>query len=277
MLSWLKSLFDTSSDATERRGWRKNEAIAVAKLQEETTRKESEIRRLIKVLQLRRIEQSQRNAHASSLPPITLASPACPYCGVIQNPPPKRRKKCRDCGEVIHTRTDREARKKYLVTATQVEEHKREKAERKAAEKAEAERRRKESKHRARQQRNARWKELSQEVMHTSQAGDWRALSLAIRAQAEILFVEGSRHYERSAEAQRFSLMATRDIGIPAVRVRTCQDQRVCEYCASLDGKVFTTGEALEQMPLPGPSCMDGSDENPHGGQCRCYYGPVFL
>ncbi len=26
---------------------------------------------------------------------------ACPYCGEIQNPPPKRKKKCRDCGKPI--------------------------------------------------------------------------------------------------------------------------------------------------------------------------------
>ena len=26
---------------------------------------------------------------------------ACPYCGEIQDPPPKRKKKCRDCGRII--------------------------------------------------------------------------------------------------------------------------------------------------------------------------------
>ena len=52
--------------------------------------------------------------------PITLNSPACPYCGVIQEPPPTRRRKCRDCGEVIFTHTDRMERKRYLLTEEQV-------------------------------------------------------------------------------------------------------------------------------------------------------------
>ena len=51
------------------------------------------------------------SARGAPLPPITLSSPACPYCGVIQEPPPMRRRKCRDCGQIIHVRTDREERK----------------------------------------------------------------------------------------------------------------------------------------------------------------------
>ena len=58
--------------------------------------------------------------------PIELVSPACPYCGAVQDPPPQRRKKCRDCGEVIHTRTDRVERKRYLLTADEAERRKRE-------------------------------------------------------------------------------------------------------------------------------------------------------
>ena len=56
-----------------------------------------------------------------SLPSITLDDPACPYCGAVQDPPPQRRRKCRDCGETIHTRTDQETRKRYLITATEAD------------------------------------------------------------------------------------------------------------------------------------------------------------
>ena len=50
------------------------------------------------------------------LPPIVLDNAACPYCGVVQDPPPTRRKKCQDCKETIYTWTDQESRRKYLLT-----------------------------------------------------------------------------------------------------------------------------------------------------------------
>ena len=86
------------------------------------------------------------------LPPITLSSPACPYCGVIQEPPPMRRRKCWDCGQIIHVRTEREERKKYLVTA--------EEAERRAAKDTRL----------ARERRNEEWKQLSEQVRLAMQA-----------------------------------------------------------------------------------------------------------
>ena len=52
----------------------------------------------------------------STPPTITLVSAACPYCGVPQDPPPVRRRKCKDCGQVIHVRVDPQ-NKKHLVTA----------------------------------------------------------------------------------------------------------------------------------------------------------------
>ena len=66
------------------------------------------------------------------------------------------------------------------------------------------------------------------------------------------------------------------ELGVAGVEVRTCDDERVCAYCLSLDGRVFTIPEALEAMPLPGPSCTDGNEQNPHGGYCRCVYSAVI-
>ena len=103
------------------------------------------------------------------LPPITLSSPACPYCGVIQEPPPTRRRKCRDCGQVIHVLTDREERKKYLLTAE-------------------------EDARLARERRNEEWKRLSEMVRVAMQAGDWKSLQAAYQQQARILFIEGRPH-----------------------------------------------------------------------------------
>ena len=185
------------------------------------------------------------------LPPITLSSPACPYCGVIQEPPPTRRRKCRDCGQTIHVRTDREERKKYLLTAE-------------------------EDARLARERRNEEWKRLSELVRVAMQAGDWKSLQSAYQQQANILFVEGRPHLHVAQEARRAQLMSLLETSIADVKVRTSDDERVCAYCQSLDRKVFTIQEALEAMPIPGPICTDGNQQNPHGGRCRCGYSPVF-
>ena len=192
------------------------------------------------------------------LPPITLSSPACLYCGVIQEPPPMRRRKCRDCGQVIHVRTEREERKKYLLTDGE--------AERRAAKDARL----------ARERRNKEWKQLSEQVRVAMQAGDWKSLQAAYQQQARILFVEGRPHRHVAQEATRAQLMSLLELGVAAVKIRTADDERVCAHCQSLDGKVFTIQEALEVMPIPGPNCTDGNEQNPHGGCCRCAYIAVI-
>ena len=132
---------------------------------------------------------------------IELVSPACPYCGVIQDPPPKRRKKCRDCGETIHTRTDRIERKKHLLTADEAERRKRE------------------------------WRETGQGYV-------------------------------------QHSLERHRGIGLNRSRIRTCEDERVCDECAALNNVVVAITEDLDHMPLPA-RCA-----NPDG--CRCVYIAVI-
>ena len=188
------------------------------------------------------------------LPPITLSSPACPYCGVIQEPPPMRRRKCRDCGQIIHVRTEREERKKYLLTA--------EEAELRAAKDARL----------ARERGNEEWKQLSEKARVAMQAGDLQSLQATYQQQTRILFVEGRPHRHVAQEATRAQLMSLLELGVGGVEVMTVDDERVCAHCQSLDGKVFTIQKALEAMPIPGPNCTDCNEQNPHGGRCRCVY-----
>ena len=199
---------------------------------------------------------------------ITLDSPACPYCGVIQDPPPTRRRKCRDCGEVIHTYTDRKKRKKFLLTADGAERRKQEEARLKAAEQAKAERR-------AKRKRDATWKELSRQIQSAMRRGDWQALSWAYYGQADILETEG-RPYQHvrdeavkaAQQSKRQKLQEYMELGIRKVRVSTVRDGRVCDECAALEGRVFTVAEALKKMPLPGLECDEG--------RCRCDYSATF-
>ena len=204
------------------------------------------------------IRVSSPSERPAPLPPITLSSPACPYCRIIQEPPPARRRKCRDCGETIHVRIDREERKKYLLTAE------------------EAERRAEKDARQARERRNEEWRRLSQQVQVAMQAGDLQSLQSAYQQQANILFVEGRPHLHVAQEAKRAELMSLLEIGVAEVEIGTCDDERVCAHCRSLDGKVFAIQEALEAMPIPGPSCTDGNKQSPHGGRCRCVYSAIF-
>ena len=190
------------------------------------------------------------------LPPITLASPACPYCGVIQDPPPQRRKKCKDCGEVIQTWTDRKAREKYLLTEQEARE------KRLLAEQV--------AQAHERSRRDARWKELSEQIRVASQAGDFEAVRLAYNEQSHILFAEGRKHLHMQQLSSQVQLHHLQSLGIEKVRIRTSQDERVCSHCKSWEGKVITVEDALEQMPIPGPNCDDNRYGNPHGGRCRC-------
>ena len=185
------------------------------------------------------------------LPPIALVSPACPYCGTVQEPPPQRRRKCRDCGQVIYIQTDQIERKRYLLTKKQ-------------ADRAERDR------------RDARWKELSRQVQSAMQSGDWQSLRMAYSQQAQILFVEGRPHRHVTRLANKTQLIGFQELGIDRVRVGTSEDERVCADCRARDGAVFTVAEAMESMPIPGRDCTDAKDKNPHGGRCRCYYSPVF-
>ena len=181
---------------------------------------------------------------------LTSVSTACPYCGVVQNPPPQRKKKCRDCGQPIYVEKHEDGHT-YLLTE-------------KEAQKLEGE------------ARDQRFKVLSAQVRIALQAGDWEAARLAYSGQARLLFHEGRNHHSTAQEAQRCALRSMHEIGIKMVRVSTSQDKGVCSTCLALEGKVFSVKDALEQMPLPGQQCEDGKQQNPHGGWCRCLYTPVI-
>ena len=59
-----------------------------------------------------------RHVATAGSSPNEWVDPACPYCGVVQDPPPKRKKKCADCGQSIYVRKDGNRRR--LMTETQV-------------------------------------------------------------------------------------------------------------------------------------------------------------
>ena len=187
-------------------------------------------------------------------PPIVLDGPACPYCGAIQEPPPQRRKKCRDCGETIHTWTNQESRRRYLLTKTDDERVRRE-------------------------QWDAEWEAASLRVEEGIRSGDWHTVKVAHFQQALMLFKQGSDHQRLAAESRKSELRYYRNmyqgVGITRVAISTVGDA-CCSECSSLHGKEFSIEEALESMPIPVKTCQTWVDKNQYGGWCRCSYDPIM-
>lgn len=185
--------------------------------------------------------------------PITLVTPACPYCGVIQDPPPTRRRKCRDCKETIYTWTDQETRKKHLLTAKQ---------------------------HAQRQQeaRDAEWADLNQRVIEGSRSEDWHTVKMAHFRQALMLFEQGRDHHYLASESRKseLRLIQTNHRNLGVQRVVIAQASDCCLQCSSLEGREYSIDEALEVMPIPVKTCLYWAEKNPHGGWCVCYYAPVI-
>ena len=164
-------------------------------------------------------------------------SPECPYCGEVQDPPPQRKRKCRDCGQPIYIHRDGD--RKTLITEQEHEMNLRDSRER-------------------------HWKELSREVQRAMQSRDWGALAQAYRGQAQILRAEGRDSRQVSEEAYKCDLRRMQEAGVTHAEVSTSGDERVCDTCSALERKKFAIADALEPMPLPGCD------------MCRCVYIAVF-
>lgn len=183
--------------------------------------------------------------------PITLVSPECPYCGVIQDPPPTRRKKCRDCKETIYTWTDQETRKKELLTSAQ-------------------------HAGREREAWDARWRALNTQVVEGSRSGDWHTVKMAHFQQALMVFNRGRDHQRLAAESRKSELRHYGTL-FPAARVTvSTAGEAACSECQPLEGKAYGVDEALRLMPIPHTSCRTWADRNQHGGWCRCSYNPII-
>ena len=178
--------------------------------------------------------------------PARIIDPKCPYCGMIQNPPPTRKRKCRDCGATIRL-LQIGGNKKRLITEGDFE-------------------------HRERERRNRQWQELSQQIENSLNTGAMQTASVAYFGQAHMSFAEGREFRHALREAHRCNLLNMQSVGIMKVKVLTCQDERVCPTCKALEGKVLGVRQALNQMPIPGEDCQDRKSKNSHGGMCRCIF-----
>ena len=188
-------------------------------------------------------------------PPITLHNAACPYCGVVQEPPPTRRKKCAECAEVIFPKTDRETRIRYLLTRVRADKWDRD-------------------------ERDKKWATLNRQVRQAYESSDFHSASMAHFQQALLLFEEGRIDHHPSAQLSRQDEVRYHrgnavNLGYTKVQV-VSQGDAACPACHALDGREYTFDQAIDQMPIPVRECETQADKNPHGGWCGCSYSPVL-
>ena len=209
--------------------------------------------------------------------PITLNNPACPYCGVIQEPPPQRRKKCRDCGQVIQTYTDQTKRVKYLMTTSQLDEFKKKDHERHLQEQKQFEQE-------IQVRYDAQVAVFNRQVIDAYKNRDYHSAKMAHFQQALAEFKRGRDHRKAAAASRQDELLYYKhrpygDMGVTKVTILVPgpgNNGDSCEICKPLHGKSFTIDEALRLMPIPHRNCQTWHEKNRHGGWCRCSYQPVL-
>ena len=187
----------------------------------------------------------------------------CPYCNVILESAPKRKKKCLSCGKDIYVRTDpfnkqityylnqEDALSLDMIKHLQISEN----------EFREVKERTRDNQHLS----DCVWGLLNKKKQNLARKGDWQSMSRITEEQARMQYTLGKSYFHLLQEAMREQLQGQSHY-ITRVQVIACKDDRTCKKCASLDGKIFTIKEALEKMPLP-VEC--DNDE----GWCRCAYG----
>ena len=192
-------------------------------------------------------------SHAATRPPVSLVSPACPYCGNLQDPPPRKNKECRECGETIHIWIDQETREKHLLTASQ---HRRRRREKSAE----------------------RYVNLSLRIIEANRNNDWQELATAYSEKASMLFHQGHDHRELASLSLDAWLRHYRHEGVNKVRISVISHPGAlvnCSHCLEMDGRQLGVEEALISMPVPIESCQTNAHKNQYGGWCRCLYLPI--
>lgn len=219
-------------------------------------------------------EPSKPSSKTRDAPPS-----ACPYCGVVIDPPPARSRKCPDCRERIVVRTRRSDGAKVLLTEADAadfdEQRKAEAARNDAIRKssnigatpedfANAERT-VAQKFGTALPRDVFWQLANEFAVRAMKSNDWHALSMVYWQQARLLYEEGKPHLDLAREASKASLQRYAHDGFVKQVEILCN---CCELCERDAGRKMSVQDAMEQLPIP-------HEESANDGWCICLWVPV--
>lgn len=117
------------------------------------------------------------------------------------------------------------------------------------------------------------WAELNRKVLEESANSNWNEVSMCYREMAIIVAKEGKDSLHLLKESFKFTIKNYKENGIKKVMVITARDEKVCEACKKLEGKIMTI-EEYETCPLPPKDCT-GSIYKTKGHYCRCCISSV--
>lgn len=183
--------------------------------------------------------------------------PLCPYCKAIFPKRPKRKTKCKSCGNDVIVRTNQKIYDSSLLTSDQA-------LECDWAKKLEIDG---EALFRTRDMLRKRFgtEPSSHDVV-------WSLLQHGQSAQdfllkARFLYDEGRDHRPQMQMWARLELQEYMKSNV-VDRVKILCAPDACESCSKLNGRILSIREAIETLPVP---CLDCD-----AGWCRCAYSPVL-
>jgi len=213
----------------------------------------------------------------------------CPYCNNILPKIPKRKTKCKFCGNCYYIRTRCSDRKKVIVTEQEIDVIEREwsiyylntttspsylisEEEFQEAKKISLAKGNELS---IELLRDITWGLLNKRLMSEMRQGNWAAMGQIYYEMAQFTQKEGKDCFHLLQEAIKCRLRDYKQQGIEQVEISSAGQGNACETCHRQNGKRFTIKQALEIMPIPVEKCStevftDGK------GFCRCDYIPYI-
>ena len=212
----------------------------------------------------------------------------CPYCNIILEKRPERKKKCPSCGKYIFVKTLPTTREKVLVTESQAEEIEQQWKslyEYKKWMEILSSHGVKDSNYESeKQQLSTKLKRevadlevvysLFEKLVH--ETNDYSDLK-SINYEMALLLEEEGRNFkpylEKAAECE---LLKYKESGVvKKVQILSAGIGNSCEECQKQDKNIYTIEEALKIIPIPCINCtltISGKRE----GFCRCIYLAVI-
>jgi len=211
----------------------------------------------------------------------------CPYCDNSLTPTPRRKTKCKNCGNYFYVKTRVSDRLKVIVTEEEKESIEKDwtqyyidnapspcptfitDEEFQEAEKLV------QAKGKKIIPNDIAWGLLNKKLNSYIKQKNFGGMHQLYYEMAIFTQKEGRDCFQLLQESSRCYLLDAKSRELEKVEISTAGEGNSCSHCQKLNGKVFTIEEALRDMPIPVKECMtevfvDGK------GFCRCIYSPVI-
>lgn len=196
----------------------------------------------------------------------------CPYCNNILNSIPKRKTKCKTCGNYFYIRTRLDDKAKVIVTEKECSEIDLINSVLLSGVISEEEFIKAKKSEQIKSNKDIIWRLFNEKILYLSKKNDLGGLADIYYHMAEFTHKEGRDSFYLLQQSAKCRLVNYKNLGVKTVEILTTNP---CEYCKKMEGKKLGIQEALETMPIPAKECqMDLF--NTGKTFCRCTYMQSF-